>query len=145
MQENAQEGSGGEYSIDDQDQLQPLDSLVDRGLEDILDEGYSPPESSMGVDKFGTTSVEEREGESLDRKLSHEVPDVPLAGDDDSYDPNRRFARSSEVGDQRAGRLVAEDEGLREDTEAEMVADDVGIDGAAASAEEAAVHVIEEE
>ena len=34
------------------------------------------------------------------------------------------------------------DEGLGEDTDEELFADDVGIDGAAASAEEAAVHII---
>jgi len=49
------------------------------------------------------------------------------------------------VGDERAGRLVAPDEGVREDTEKDLDAQDVGIDGAGASAEEAAVHVIDEE
>jgi hypothetical protein len=49
-----------------------------------------------------------------------------------------------EVGDERAGRLVAEDEGVAEDTEKDLVADDVGIDGAGASAEEAAVHMVDE-
>ena len=34
------------------------------------------------------------------------------------------------------------DEGAHEDTEGGMIGTDVGIDGAAASAEEAAVHVI---
>ena len=50
-----------------------------------------------------------------------------------------------EVGDERAGRLVAEDEGVHTDTEKDLVADDVGVDGAASSAEEAAVHVVDEE
>jgi hypothetical protein len=40
---------------------------------------------------------------------------------------------------------VAEDEGVSEDTERDLVAEDVGINGAGASAEEAAVHVIDEE
>ncbi len=44
----------------------------------------------------------------------------------------------------RAGRLVAEDEGVRTDTEKDLVATDVGIDGAAAGAEEAAVHVVDD-
>ena len=43
------------------------------------------------------------------------------------------------------GRLVAPDQGFGEDVDADRVADDVGIDGGAASAEEAAVHVIEDE
>jgi len=49
------------------------------------------------------------------------------------------------VGEARAGRLVADDQGLGPDETSELVADDVGIDGAAASAEEAAVHEIPED
>ena len=44
----------------------------------------------------------------------------------------------------RAGRLVAPDEGTGIDDEKDLVGEDVGIDGAGASAEEAAVHVIDE-
>ena len=43
--------------------------------------------------------------------------------------------------DPRSGRLVADDEGAHPDTEPDLVAHDVGIDGGAATAEEAAVHV----
>ena len=43
------------------------------------------------------------------------------------------------------GPLVAEDEGAHPDGEADLVAGDVGIDGGAASAEEAAVHVVEDD
>jgi hypothetical protein len=42
----------------------------------------------------------------------------------------------------RAGRLVDADDGRAEDTDEELWAQDEGINGAAASAEEAAVHVI---
>jgi len=45
----------------------------------------------------------------------------------------------------RAGRLVAPDQGFGEDAEAELVAEDVGISGGAASAEEAAVHIIDDD
>ena len=47
--------------------------------------------------------------------------------------------------DARAGRLVAPDQGFGEDVDADLLADDVGIDGGAASAEEAAVHIIDDE
>jgi hypothetical protein len=47
-----------------------------------------------------------------------------------------------EVGDERAGRLVAPDEGSHENTESDLFASDIGLDGAGASAEEAAMHVI---
>jgi hypothetical protein len=40
---------------------------------------------------------------------------------------------------------VAEDEGAHPVADADLVARDVGIDGAAASAEEAAVHVVDED
>jgi hypothetical protein len=40
---------------------------------------------------------------------------------------------------------VADDEGAHADAEADLVAHDVGIDGGAASAEEAAVHVVEDD
>jgi len=46
--------------------------------------------------------------------------------------------RDDEVGDARAGRLVADG-----DIDGELDAQDVGVDGAGASAEEAAVHVTE--
>lgn len=49
------------------------------------------------------------------------------------------------MGTDRAGRLVAPDEGAHGDTEKDMLAQDVGIDGGAASAEEAAVHRIPDE
>jgi hypothetical protein len=155
---------GGSYSIDDGDQLQSEDSLVDRGLEDALDEGYSPPDRPVAVEKFGTTAAEAEEGETLDMRLAEEVPDPNMQVDDplasepdplgqrldeesdvdrDSFD--RDLRDDAEVGDERAGRLVAPDEGSHEDTEKDLVAQDVGISGAGAGAEEAAMHVIEEE
>ncbi len=47
-----------------------------------------------------------------------------------------------EVGEERAGRLVAPDEGAHADVDDNLVAEDVGIDEGAAGAEEAAVHVV---
>ena len=48
------------------------------------------------------------------------------------------------MGDARAGRLVDSDQGLGEDEEKDLVGDDVGIDDGAASAEEAAIHIVED-
>jgi Family of unknown function (DUF5709) len=53
------------------------------------------------------------------------------------------FPQRREVGRVRAGRFVAPDRGFGEDTEAELVAEDVGISEGAASAEEAAIHIID--
>ena len=63
----------------------------------------------------------------------------------DATEREAEFPESREVGRVRAGRLVAPDWGFGEDTEAELVAEDAGISGGAASAEEAAVHIIEDE
>jgi Family of unknown function (DUF5709) len=150
--------SMGSYSLDDEDQLQPEDTLDDRGVDDLLDEGYSPPERPRGVDAFGTTVAEQRQGESIEQRLAHEEPDPanavedPLAepdmvgGDDpDAIAAEDDFLGDGEVGDRRSGRLMAPDEGAHEDTESQMVADDMGIDGGASSAEEAAVNTIDDE
>ena len=86
-----------------------------------------------------TRPYEEATGESLDQRVAQEEPEPDPYDATDSDDED---LDDGEVGDQRAGRLVDLDEGLGEDTEKDLVADDVGIDGAAASAEEAAVHIV---
>jgi hypothetical protein len=130
-----------DVSIDDEDQLQYEDSLVDRGVDDALDEGYSPPEKWSPGEGFGNTPAEEREGESLEQRIAQEEPEpdpyAAAAAEDEHV--------GGEVGTERAGRLVAEDEGLGPDEEKDLVAEDIGIDGAGASAEEAAVHVVDED
>ena len=131
------------YSVDDETQPQSTqDSLTDdRDLPEPLDEGYSPPETWSVAQGYGNTPLEEQSGESLDQRLRQEEPEP------DPYDAAAQADEdvSGEVGEDRAGRLVADDEGTHEDTEKDLVAEDVGIDGAAASAEEAAVHVIPDE
>ncbi len=143
MTENADENETYHgYSVDDEDQPQSTgDSMADdRGLDEPLDEGFSPPEKWSPGQGYGNTPAEEGEGETLEQRLAQEEPEP---------DPYEQAASDTEdvggeIGDQRSGRLVAEDEGVAEDIESDLVARDVGIDGAAASAEEAAVHVIEE-
>ena len=70
-----------------------------------------------------------------DDRLGGDDPDTIAAEDD--------WLGDGEVGDVRAGRLVAPDGGSGSDDEKDLVGEDVGVDGAAASAEEAAVHVID--
>lgn len=139
-------GAPGEWTQDDDKLLPPEDTLD--GPVDPLDEGYSPPEKPRGVEHTGVTAAEQRRGESLDERLAEEVPDPPLLPDDDGLgdvaDTDGELI-DDEVGDRRAGRLVAPDEGAHEDAEKDMVAADAGINGAAASAEEAAVHVVDDE
>jgi hypothetical protein len=118
------------------DQMQAEDTLEDRGVDDVLDEGYSPPESYRG-EGFGTTADEALEGESFDQRGAQEEIEP------DPYEQQCEQVGGSEVGRERAGRLVDPDEGLGADIDSELVGDDVGIDGAASSAEEAAVHVVD--
>jgi hypothetical protein len=138
MTENNSEDYGS-YSVDDEDQLQAEDTLNDRGVDDILDEGYSPPEHWSAGEGFGTTADEAVEGETLDQRLAQEEPDP------DPYAEEGENVGGPEVGGERSGRLVAPDEGAHEDSEKDLVAEDIGIDGAGASAEEAAVHVVDDE
>ena len=131
-----------DYSVDDEDQPQGEgDSLVsDRGLSEPLDEGYSPPEKWSPAEGYGNTPLEEGLGETLDQRIAQEEPEP------DPYElaANETEDVGGEVGSVRAGRPVEEDEGSHEDVQSDLVAEDVGIDGAAASAEEAAVHIIDE-
>lgn len=140
--------ASGEYSEDDDNQLQPQDTLIDRGLDDALDEGYSPPERAYGNRALGLH-------EDLRQRLAEEEPDPaarigdPLDRDErqrsDAAERESEFPQRDEVGRARAGRLVSPDMGFGEDTEADLVAADCGISGGAASAEEAAVHIIDDE
>jgi hypothetical protein len=113
------------------DQLEPQRSLVDRGVDDVLDEGYSPPERYSRL-------IREGEHETLDERLEEEIPERdPYAVEDEG-----EILDDGEVGDERAGRLVDPNGGIGPDLERDLVGNDVGIDGGAASAEEAAVHIV---
>jgi len=106
---------------------------------DPLDQGIAPPDRwSRGVG-FGTTAEEEQEGESLDQLLAEEEPEADPYADEDEPAPAAGLDDSEP--EPRAGRLVADDEGAHVDQEPDLVAHDVGIDAGGAGAEEAAVHV----
>ena len=133
------------------------DTLNGAPGDDPLDRGVVPPERwSAGV-RYGDTAAEQSEGESLDQLLAEEEPDHTLdydeddeeledfEGDDDAGDEDVDGLLLDDGPDPRAGRLVAEDEGAHPDDEEDLVARDVGIDGGGATAEEAAMHVVEED
>jgi hypothetical protein len=145
--------------IDDDvfEQLDAGDTLDVTGVADPLDEGYSPAERPWAVDDWGTTAREEATGESLTGRLARELPDVgsadPLDEGDglgDATDSDGELI-DDEVGGTRSGRLVSESY-VADDAasvggpewDADLLAVDVGIDGAGASAEEAAVHIVPE-
>jgi hypothetical protein len=118
--------------VEDAENLDPIEDLTGDDPDEIMQTGYSPPDREPRDLRDAPTPFEEWEGESLDERLAEEEPDV---GEDDI------FAADAEP---RAGRLVAPDEGVHEDTEKDEIASDVGPAGYASSAEEAAVHIIEE-
>lgn len=97
---------------------------------DPLDAGYVPADRPYGVDDPTVTPAGQREGETLDERLEREEPD------------------EEEVRDTtRTGRLAPRDpgaDGEAVDQDPATAAMDVGVDGAAASAEEAAVHELDE-
>lgn len=121
----------------DSNQLPEEDTLDDRGLDDALDEGVSPPEKPSEPMREGFTASDERDGDTLDERLAREQPDYdadPTVGGGENV--------GGEVGDARAGRLT-DDSGLADEIDDDVTATDVGIDGGAAGAEEAAVHVVD--
>jgi Family of unknown function (DUF5709) len=123
-----------EGGIEDAEDMDPAENLTGDGTPESLDEPeetrWDPPDFEPAAVRHGMTLAEQQEGESLDQRLAQEVPDV---GEDDSVEVNR------------AGRLVEPDEGAHTDTEGAPVATDVGRAGFASSAEEAAVHIVDED
>ncbi len=75
MSEDAPEVPEGSEQFDVADELE---SLVDRGVEDPLDEGYSPPENWSAGEGFGNTPYEELVGETLDQRIAQEEPEIPV-------------------------------------------------------------------
>ncbi|MDO0917015.1 DUF5709 domain-containing protein [Streptomyces sp. DT2A-34] len=151
---NSADGWGDDvYQPDASDQredtglLDVEDTLENDGVDDPLDRGWSPPERPWAVEHAGVTAAERRQGETLDQRLAEELPDVVAPDGDGLGDAEGTDGEllDNEVGALRSGRLVAPDEGAHEDEESALVATDVGIDGAAASAEEAAVHIVDED
>jgi hypothetical protein len=127
--------------LEDDGVLDPADTLEGDDLsEDVLDTGIDAGDKYRAATRFGTTADEESRGESLDQLLAEEEPE-PTAADDWIDDDTTNDGTPP---DPRSGRLVAPDEGAHPDAESEAVAVDVGIDGGAAGAEEAAVHLTED-
>jgi hypothetical protein len=103
------------------------------GDRDGLDAGYSPPDRPYAAEEDGVTARGMREGDSLDDRLSRE------RGDDPGADVVGEGADED-----RTGRIALEGEGAAWETPDAMDGVDVGIDGGAAGAEEAAVHVVDD-
>lgn len=127
---------GAESSFEQQTEGDPI---YDPSIDEVLDQGYSPPDYEPKT-KI-PTEAEEAEGLSLDELLAAEEPDVfELAERRDQQE-----VEALEVGGERAGRLVDVGDNGFSDTEKAMIAEDDGIAGGGATAEEAAMHIFDPE
>lgn len=100
-----------------------------------------PHDTAIAVDEWGTTAAEQAEGEPLDSRLAREEEDVLAAIDSPADEREGADTPFDERAGQGVGRLVETDEGARSDTEADLVAGDVGTDLGGYSAEESAMHI----
>ncbi|QLQ34982.1 DUF5709 domain-containing protein [Micromonospora robiginosa] len=131
-----------EWNVAEDDGVLDASDTLDDSVGDPLDTGIAAADHWTAANRFGTTAAEERAGDSLAHLLAQEEPDVdPYAEPAEDEDELIRRGYEREA---RTGRLVADDQGFGEDQQADSVAWDVGIDGGAASAEEAAVHLVDD-
>ena len=139
--------------LEDYEVLDANDTLDGNPGDDPLDRGIATPDRwSAGV-QYALKGEEETE--SLDDLLAEEEPDVSAEDEEESWDENEtdgdveRLERDDDA-DPRAGRLAAAeadvygDGDVRAVQDGELLASDTGIDGGGASAEESAVHVIDD-
>jgi hypothetical protein len=130
----------GVYSVDDEDQLQPEETLdyLESGerAPDPLDQGYSPPDTDRSSELWGTTAYEQAHEETIDQRIAQEVPDpVTAYGAPD----NESGLDTERVGGDDPDAIDPED-----DWYGEPDVDDVGLVAPAQAAEESAMRVVEE-
>jgi hypothetical protein len=148
-----EEREEGVWDLDENEVLDASDTLDGDPGDDPLDRGIAEPERYSAAFRHAVKGDEDNE--SMDDLLAEEEPDAALDSTDESWDENAtgtEVARKEQAvgADRRSGRLVAQDEELYAGAdgtsvafEDQLVAHDVGIDGGAATAEEAAMHLID--
>jgi len=95
------------------------------------DSTWIPPDEPMGSHSYGTTTNEQRRGETFDNRQRHTIPEV---FDLDIHEPVPPVGRLLQPGDEDVSST---------DEEATTVAFDQGEDDGDMSAEESAMHTIE--
>lgn len=147
----------GVWSVDDEDQLQPEDTLDGQG--DVMDRGFVAPDRLHGSLAHGVTREEMSREETIEQRIRQEEPDPYSAygapenesgmDEDDGMiggdDPDAIRAELDNYGgggSTRVGRLIAPDEGLAPDTEARMLARE-GRATSWDSPEESAMHYVD--
>ena len=126
--------------FDSSEQISKEDGLIDRGVDDLLDEGYVAPDGWSPAQGFGNTAEEMQRGETIEQRITQEQPEESprIPGRWNPTDEER------EVGSVRAGRLIHDPTETFGNSGRHSTGTDVGIAGGAASAEEAAVYIIDE-
>jgi hypothetical protein len=116
-----------EYADDESTAFDDVDSAREADGPDPAPLPADREDGPLALDEFGTTAEEQRTGESLDARLAREQPDVPETGAADEV-----------------GHLVRPDLGLGGDDVAEEYATEMGFAGGGESAEEQAMHLVDE-
>ena len=122
-----------------------LDHRLTEDEPDLLERELGDPVDQILGQRRDTEDDPDFE-EDRDARLATEADDDPRVRAELAEEGGDTDVPAPEFEEQqpRAGRLVEPDEGLESDTEKDMIAYDAGISGAGASAEEAAVHLIDE-
>jgi Family of unknown function (DUF5709) len=135
--------------------LDATDTLAGPPGDDPLDRGVVAPQRWSRAIRYDATVADQDEARSLNGLLAAEEPDISLDPDvsdrfDDGWDENAteddivRLARDAGP-DPRSGRLTEDEDGAVLIANADYVAHDAGADGGGATAEEAAIHVLDDE
>lgn len=159
----------GTESFDDDLGSVSLDDAVDAGSgePDLLDSSEgdnlpsSPPDQQSRATEWGTTASEQAQGDSIEQRIAQEESDpdsaygapdnesgldgpADVGGDDEDAIPAEDDFLGDPSEDLDGTSLTSPDEGARADDEKSLVGDE-GIDtGAAESAEESAMRIVEE-
>src|SRR5580698_4347884 len=131
------------------------DTLDGAPGDDPLDRGVVPPERWSAVMRADSPDDGQ---ESLDQLLAAEEPDPALSFDEDEDEDEDSDEDDPDEADEdvdglllddgpdpRAGRLIAPDGGHPRRWQERLLAHDVGPDGGGATAEEAAMHVVDDD
>ena len=88
---------------DQDEQLTQQDTLISRGVEDPLDEGYVAPDHWSVAQGFGNTPAEMAQGETIEQRIKQEEPEEDPKKLTGPWNPT---GEKRQVGGRRAGRLI---------------------------------------
>ncbi|MDO5503097.1 MAG: hypothetical protein Q4G67_07985 [Actinomycetia bacterium] len=135
----------GAMSLDDEDQLQPEETLDhlegDGDAEDPLDRGYSPPDTDRSSQTWGTTAYEQQQDETIEQRITQEIPEDGTAY---GAPENESGLDTVLIGGDDQDAIAPEDDWYGEPESDEAAERDTRPRRGDASAEESALHIVEE-